>query len=406
MKYVLGLALLAACALFGATENAQADIVILKSGGEVRGEVVNADEASPERFTIRLYSGGELEVDADQVARVERQRPLVEKYEQRRGELEDTVEAHWEMAQWCRQNRLRAQREFHLRRVIQLDPDHAGARRQLGYKFDQGAWKTEEEIERAKGKVKYKGRWRFPEDIKLDEQRRETERQRKAWYKTVGMWASWLDDHRAQQARTNILAIEDPLAVDALVRRLEGEDELAIRKIYAKALTNLATTDAIRAVVDYSIEDEDRDFREYCFDLIDTNKPEPAFEMYLAVLASGQSTNTEINRAAIGLKYLGNAAAIPALIDRLITVHRIKLGGGPAGSTTTTFGRSSNGSGGTGFGTGQPKYIKKEFTNGAVLDALRELTGEDFGFSVNAWQAWYAREKSRKRGPRLNPRRD
>ena len=50
-------------------------------------------------------------------------------YERIRPTYADTAEAQWELAQWCREHKLPAQRTVHLRRVIELDPEHVEARR-------------------------------------------------------------------------------------------------------------------------------------------------------------------------------------------------------------------------------------------------------------------------------------
>ena len=401
-------ALLAALAVGAGTvgaPKAQADIFALKSGGEIRGELVNADETSSKRYTIQPYSGGEITIERGLVARVIDQKPLIEEYETRKWQQPDTAEGHWEMAAWCRANRLKAEQKVHLLRVLELDGEHRKARRSLRYSLVDGVWRTYDEIELAKGKIKVNGAWRFPEDIELEERRDEAAKKRRAWFKTIGRWDSWFGSERGEQAKANILEIKDPVAVDALQSRLKDVKRLKIRKVYAKALASIGTKDAINTIVRSSIEDKDREFRAHCFDMIETYQPPLALDMYLKMLKSRRSTNVEINRAAIGLKYLGDKTAVPVLIDKLITVHRVKKGNGVTGSTSASFGQGGS-SKGAGFGTGQPTTRKKSFKNEYVLGALARLTGEDFGFSLKSWQTWYAKYKNDHKGPRVNPRRD
>ena len=44
---------------------------------------------------------------------------------------------------------------------------------------------------------------------------------------------------------------------------------------------------------------------------------------------------------------------------------------------------------------GGPKYIHRDITNQAVLDALVALTGHNFNFDKEAWIYWYAWKKRR-----------
>ena len=70
-----------------------------------------------------------------------------------------------------------------------------------------------------------------------------------------------------------------------------------------------------------------------------------------------------------------------------------------------SFGRSSTGSQGTGFGTGgTPKIITASLRNEDVLQALTELTDKDFDYDVDAWRYWYKSQKPKT--PQFNTRRD
>ena len=55
-------------------------------------------------------------------------------------------------------------REFQqaFEQALVLDPEHAVARRALGYVLYEGIWMTADEVMRAKGYVLYKGEWMAP----------------------------------------------------------------------------------------------------------------------------------------------------------------------------------------------------------------------------------------------------
>ena len=87
--------------------------------------------------------------------------------------IADTAAAQWELAQWCREHKLSAEREVHLRRVIELDPDHVEARRALGYSKIDGQWTTQEEAMTKRGYVRYKGQWKTPQEVEIAEEQAE-----------------------------------------------------------------------------------------------------------------------------------------------------------------------------------------------------------------------------------------
>ncbi len=49
--------------------------------------------------------------------------------------------------------------------MIDLDPDHRGARRALGFKLYEGEWVSPEELNRRKGLVEFEGRWYTKHDL-------------------------------------------------------------------------------------------------------------------------------------------------------------------------------------------------------------------------------------------------
>jgi HEAT repeat protein len=125
----------------------------------------------------------------------------------------------------------------------------------------------------------------------------------------------------------------------------------------------------------------------------------------LAVLTHGlqNKDNDLVNQAAWALGQLGDPAAIPALIDAVVTKHRFKVttGSGPGG---ISGGFTPQGGGGLQAGGGV-KVIEKELSNRQVLTALVSLVpeGVNFAYDKPAWKNWYAR---RQLAPGVNLRRD
>ncbi len=116
------------------------------------------------------------------------EKPVVDvraRYAERAKQAGDTVEARLALAQWCRKNDLTKEMTAHYEEVIALKPDHAEARRLLGYERIKGQWLRGAELGKAKGWVAYHGRWLPPAEVARIEQRkkrfRELSQQRADW---------------------------------------------------------------------------------------------------------------------------------------------------------------------------------------------------------------------------------
>jgi hypothetical protein len=139
---------------------AQGDIFMLANGGRIEGSLANADEKPRKSYIIQMADGGRVTFDASQVEKVVPVRGEEREYEKVRHQYPDTVEGQWALAQWCLQRRLSTERETHLERVIELEPNHAEARRALGYSQVEGKWIRRDEAMISQGFKLFKGRWR------------------------------------------------------------------------------------------------------------------------------------------------------------------------------------------------------------------------------------------------------
>ena len=112
------------------------------------------------------------------------------------------------------------QRQAHFRRVIELDPNHAEARRTLGYSQVDGQWVTYDEVMIKRGYVRHNGKWMLPQEIEIAENKQKLEAAQQEWFQKLKRWRSWFGTDRDQQARANIASITDPDAVRALATGL------------------------------------------------------------------------------------------------------------------------------------------------------------------------------------------
>jgi hypothetical protein len=383
---------------------AWADTLLLENGGKIEGQWLNREEQPLTRYVIR-QANTTLILPLSQVREAIAQSPAEREYTRRAAVAGDTAEAQWQLAQWCRQAGLTRQRELHLARVIELDPNHAAARGALGFQFLKGQWVTREGFHRNEGYEYYRGKWRTPQEIEILESRSRTELAEKEWLTKLRRWRRELDSpDKAAAARASLLAVKDPLAVGPIDGVFSRERVRAVKYLYADMLVNIGTTAALKALVERALSDPDEEVFYYVVDRLAAVRPPHIEDPLIAALRD--NNNVRVNRGAIALARLGEKSAISPLIDALVTTHTEIVRPGPlAGADTASFGS---------FGTfakrgdDGPKLNIYYIHNQAVLDALTRLTGANFAFDKKAWRYWYAQERVAQEAgqPMVDARRD
>ena len=378
----------------------------LKNQGTLRGRWLNRDQLPRTTYVIEPVKGGRVVLAREQVEKVVAVPAKLLEYERRREQCPDTVEGHLQLARWCLQNGLRAQRLAHLKRIIQLDPDHREARRGLGYVFDkrQEKWVLHEEMMLRRGFVKVGGRWMLPQEVQLREERRKRELAEKQWIRTVLRWHRMLDSpRRRQEAVRNFRSLKDPHAVRALGELIHPRKERRpwVRLLLVEALAGINSPGARALLAQVALFDPEEEVWLSAVERL-AQQPDPqVVKMFIKHLK--HPANPVINRAATALGALEDPSAIGPLIESLITVHtyRYRL---PVPEYRYSFGRSAAGSSFSGA-TGSPERVERYvFRNEAVRNALIKLTGVNFDYNLQAWQQWYAAH--RRTQVVGNPRRD
>jgi len=131
-------------------------------------------------------------------------------YRRRREQTPNTAEGQLALAEWCAKHKLVDQARAHLTALLEIDPDHAQARRLLGYRRVEGAWLSEQEIKRAAARAA------------------EAEAALRKWTPEIRKLLPGLTDRNDRKrdiARQRLLAIDDPGAVPALELTLSLESE-------------------------------------------------------------------------------------------------------------------------------------------------------------------------------------
>jgi hypothetical protein len=383
---------------------ASADVFVLSGGGQVKGELLNREQSPRKQYVIQTVEGVKVTLDASQVKRVVRSRPGEAEYDRIAPTYPDTAAAQWELAEWCRKNKLTTQRQVHLRRVIELDPHHAQARSALGYKQVSGEWVTYDERMIKSGHVKVNGKWLLPQEVELADKKKKLEGAQLDWCQKLKLWRTWLGTDRDEQAREKIAAINDRNAIRGLAIGLRDDRDPRVRVLFAQALGRFEVPEATHELAAAAIYDPVEEVRLTCLDYLERKRRPDVIAYFVAKLRDKKSTNEIINLAGAALGRMKDPAAIGPLIDALVTVHKFKVVTGGGGNMSSSFGKGPN-SGGTGISmNAQPKIIKRNIPNQAVLDALVAITGQNFNFDKDAWQTWYASQ--RKKPDVLDGRRD
>ncbi len=120
-------------------------------------------------------------------------------YRGRRARCPDTAQAHWQLAEWCEENGLKAEAKAHFAAVVRLNPAREEAWKKLGYYKPKGRWTTAE--------------------LSVAEHD-EVERQRKAdarWRPLFEKWNGWLTrKSKRDEAQTALAQVRDPRAVPSI----------------------------------------------------------------------------------------------------------------------------------------------------------------------------------------------
>ena len=382
-------------ALSNAPATRAIDILVLETGGTLEGEWLNRDEQPLTHYRVRTTAGVVVSLQLSQVRNTALQRPALGEYERLCPTFADTAAEQWKLAEWCKLQQLTAERNLHLGRVLELDDQHAGARRALGYVLVDNQWVRHAELKRQDGYELYKGRWRTIQEIELLESTAKRELAEKEWLGKIRRWRRDLDTPKAREVTQYLTEIKDPCAVKPLLTVLKDEKHRQVKMLLVDIIANLESSAAVQGLVSTSLSDADEEIFYYCLEKIVKLDPPHVADPYIKALK--ETNNVTINRAGIALGRIGDRSAIAPLIAALVTAHAQTvgpMGRGAGDSYSQSFSSSSNGTGGTNFRANEgPKTIIYRVQNQHVLDGLSLLTGVNFGYDARAWQAWHSQEK-------------
>jgi hypothetical protein len=437
-------------AAFAVSPAAHADHIALRGGGSITGAILPADAQRPEILRVQTRTSAQpLEVRKAQVLRVDSVDDDLREYLVKLAAVQATAESEFELAEWCESSSLSGPARRHLQRAIELNSEFAPAHAKLGNVYHDGRWMTLDERRKAQGLVFYKGRWVLPDDKRQLEAKTALVAEQESWLRQLKLLRKKLlsnDRAQAQQADQQLSAIRDGLAVVPLVK-VFGEDPEPIRIRLAQTIAAIPGDDSLEALIRLLLTEPVQEVREETLRELELRKDSKTIPRLVKALE--MKDPVAVGRAAWALATLDAVSAVPNLIPVLVKTEKkwvvdptvgddsgginatfvspngmraipanaggVAAGGatgvvgpgyatggslpvltGPVvgngvaayGATSIPFGSFTGLSNGVNANKPNAQLITQVYQNEGVLQALRDLTGMDFGYDIKAWKQW------------------
>ena len=379
-----------------ADESIGLDQVVLRSGGILFGTVDERKEDGQSVVEIKTDSGTTLKFYRSDIKTVKKFDDLHREYLELKAKMENTVDGHWEMAEWAK-TKLRGksvngisssnpERHYHLKQILKLDPDHKEARSVLGYVNRKGRWIHKDKMAAGHGLIRYKQKWITRHELEVIQHEEAAEKVFKEWVRRLKKI------RRGKNPHGEMRQVTQPEAVGPLLKLYKDEKLVEARLLYADTLNQIKTPGAGFALADWAVLDPSVLVRDRCLVHLKkdwVNRSAVGRRIIEAYLSSNDAPL--INRAGFVLGELEVEEAVFPLIKKLNTVEiRANPNAKGSGNIGTSFGSGGSSSGiGMQHGSNEPSHLRIHHRNVQVLRALERLTGNGFEYNTDRWMNWY-----------------
>jgi len=390
-----------------ATDQQRRDEIVLRSGHVIYGSVIEhrTGPQNSAELEVTLADGSKLILQRDQFRTWKAEAADLPEYRARLERTTATVDSQWTLTEWCREKKLKSEAEVHARMVLELDPEHEGARRLLGHQNIRGRWQDPEENQRRQGKVKVNNAWVLPEILQISQALEEYNAKQVEWKRNLRLWMQQASrpGRGREQAIERLRNTRDPEAVDALVEFLTeskpAAPSLEQRDWLLEALCGIPTLASSYALLDYYMtvgdHDEGRDRAIRTLARRPEHKPQLARRLVaeldidklgdrskLTDRGVALSNQRRLERAATGLRLIDVKIGIEPLIVSLRVPYTLK--------TRIQDGAANVGGNVQGFGGGG-RELNETFVleNLSAAETLQAFTGQRFGNNQEAWMRWW-----------------
>lgn len=221
--------------LYLAARPAAADVVHLKTGRSIEG--TTSPGAKKGTLEVRKADGSVVVVSEADVVRVEKKENPASEIERRLKALPPgEIEPLLDLLAWAREKSLHREAKGIARRVLEIDPNHEAARKELGYVVYENKWILESELKKKKGLVRFRDEWM--ETAERDRRLlQEAVKEVEDLFGLVESENPYIQTYAIQK----ILARREPALREAFRSRLRDPRE-AVRMVALGGLANLPVT--------------------------------------------------------------------------------------------------------------------------------------------------------------------
>ncbi len=316
--------------------------------------------------------GKEWKSYSDIIARAQTNKHL-EQYREKRDQSEPTVASQWELVQFCRKHDLPTQAIAHLSAIIELDPNHEEARKQLGYVRVEETWMKSEEVAALRQQAKAMAdiaRAQTPrlrvlaqelEIGRIGSQEVAEELIKKADVNAIPLWESIFSTSGPSGAKAvveTLKTMNQPEATLSLARHATWSNDDAVRQLAIEELKKRDTNAFIPAMLS---------------------------EMKGPWIASQQIVSDGSNRLVNRYTLVADTKEKVAL--KVLDDSYALWGQMPAAGAMTRESVATK----TALREQQRRLdnLRQEATNASVIKALREITGETEAETPDDWWRWW-----------------
>ncbi len=331
-------------------------------------------------------------------------------------EMENTAEAHVEVARWCAENGMADRARVHWQEALFRDPDQAEAREARGFVKRGDTWYPVDEAPPPERKPD------GPPGPSPGERRIEIARRVREIYRTL---LDPADPERWRKGAVELLKVRDEVGAGPVAQIL-GTGAVEHRVLACRVLAGIPGDEATSYLLGFVLADEADEVHLEAMNGLATRLDERVVNQLAYAVSRGREETMQ--RAAHALGHYGSWDAVPALIANLRTPYYrtvydteirypppIRGGAIPfVAGVRPIVGRHVVAQDPiigyvTAGGVRIPEYeyprevvvrktVKEYHNQPIVREALVEITDQDFGYDQAAWRRWW-RGRLPQRGP-------
>ena len=378
------------------------DRLILRSGGELFGQIINEKMESGKSFILfETEAGTTLKIDRERIVTKRGVVPndFMFEYEKRAATAIDPI-THRMVINWCKEQPrgnsfYRNEIEFHWRQILKQDPNDDDAWRALKFERPDGqTWINEEERAAASGYVKVHSKY-IPKQLVITaaEMAKREQAQNHA-NMAVDDWIDLLDksDVNSSVIQQRLLQVTNELSLAKLFATArDKKTNTRLRRLIIEAIGSVPNDVAAQQLIFFAIHGENLDIQQKSTDLLKQKHYDP--QSIVSHVVRGGTLRSQsrdiINSSGRLLAEIGSPEAIVPLMNSLQTIHKVSTGKRPGGMNAASVDGNVQG-----LDTGGPASEDRRFNNPVISSALQSITGQRFGFDRPSWMSWYIENHS------------